>query len=136
MENVGINSDISEGGEEKNQSLKNQPKLKIGVAFQPKERFRTYTLSEEFVEEQFEKYKEHHSDEDERTQRENYQKTLDGIFQNKSRRVGAKVFCICCGAGKRSPLRKWRNVYICSDCWKIKERIGEEQFEKALRGEE
>lgn len=136
MENAGINFDISEGGEEKNQSLKNQPKLKIGVAFQPKERFRTYTLSEEFVEEQFEKYKKHHSDEDERTQRENYQKTLDGIFQNKSRRVGAKVFCICCGAGKRSPLRKWKNVYICSDCWKIKERIGEEKFMKALKGEE
>ena len=142
MENAGINSDIPEGVKEKNQSLKNQPKLKIGVAFQPKEKFRTYTLSEEFVEKQFEKYKERHSDEDERTQRENYQKTLDGIFQNKSRRVGAKVFCICCGAGKRSPLRKWKTnrktgdaIYICSDCWKIKERIGEEKFMKALKGE-
>ena len=53
----------------------------------------------------------------------------------KENRKGAKVFCISCGAGKRSPLRKWRNVYICQDCWKIKERIGEEQFMKALKGE-
>lgn len=53
----------------------------------------------------------------------------------KENRKGAKVFCISCGAGKRSPLRKWRNVYICRDCWKIKERIGEEQFMKALKGE-
>lgn len=59
----------------------------------------------------------------------------------KEKRVGAKVFCICCGAGKRSPLRKWRTnkrtgdaIYICSGCWKIKEQIGEEQFEKALIG--
>lgn len=52
----------------------------------------------------------------------------------KEKRKGAEVFCISCGAGKRSPLRKWKNVYICSDCWKIKEKIGEEQFEKALRG--
>ena len=96
-------------------------------------RFRTYLFSEEFVEKQFENYKERHSDEDERTQRENYQKILDDLFQN-NRADGAKVFCICCGGGKRSPLRKWKNVYICSNCWKIKERIGEEQFEKALRG--
>ena len=54
----------------------------------------------------------------------------------KEKRKGAKVFCISCGAGKRSPLRKWKNVYICSDCWKIKERIGDERFEKALIGEE
>lgn len=103
-------------------------------------RFRTYLFSEEFVEKQFENYKERHSDEDERTQRENYQKILDDLFQN-NRADGAKVFCICCGGGKRSPLRKWKTnrrtgeaIYICSDCWKIKEQIGEEQFEKALRG--
>ena len=53
----------------------------------------------------------------------------------KEKRKGAKVFCISCGAGNRVPLRKWNNVYICFDCWKIKERIGEDQFEKALRGE-
>ena len=138
MENVGTNSDLSPD------AIREEYKEEIDELRQhmaPKERFRTYTLSEEFVEKQFEKYKERHSDEDERTQRENYQKTLDGIFQNKSKRAGAKVFCICCGAGKRSPLRKWKTnrrtgdaIYICSDCWKIKEQIGEEQFEKALRG--
>ena len=53
----------------------------------------------------------------------------------KEKRKGAKVFCISCGAGNRVSLRKWKNVYICSNCWKIKERIGEDQFEKALRGE-
>ena len=53
----------------------------------------------------------------------------------KEKRKGAKVFCVCCGAQKRT-LRKWKNVYICSDCWKIKERIGEERFKKALMGEE
>lgn len=57
------------------------------------------------------------------------------LHEKRCKRKGAKVFCISCGAGKRSPLRKWRNVYICSDCWKIKERIGEEQFMKALKGE-
>ena len=132
MENAGTNSNLSLD------AIREEYKEEIDELRQhmaPKERFRTYTLSEEFVEKQFEKYKERHSDEDERTQRENYQKTLDGIFQNKSKRVGAKVFCICCGAEKRT-LRKWKNVYICSDCWKIKERIGEERFLKALRGEE
>lgn len=140
MENAGIRSELSPDAirEEYKEEIE---ELRQHIA--QKERFRTYTLSEEFVEKQFEKYKERHSDEDERTQRENYQKTLDGIFQKKSRRVGAKVFCICCGAGKRSPLRKWKTnrrtgdaIYICSDCWKIKEQIGDERFEKALIGEE
>lgn len=58
------------------------------------------------------------------------------LHEKRCKRKGAKVFCICCGAGKRSPLRKWKNVYICSDCWKIKERIGDERFKKALMGEE
>lgn len=53
----------------------------------------------------------------------------------KEKRKGVKVFCVGCGAQKRT-LRKWKNVYICSDCWKIKEQIGEEQFLKALKGEE
>lgn len=53
----------------------------------------------------------------------------------KEKRKGSKVFCVGCGAQKRT-LRKWKNVYICYDCWKIKERIGEEQFLKALKGEE
>ena len=51
----------------------------------------------------------------------------------KEKRKGAKVFCVGCGAQKRT-LRKWKNVYICQDCWKIKEQIGDERFEKALRG--
>lgn len=139
MENAGINSDLSPD------AIRKEYKEEIDELRQhmmPKERFRTYLFSEEFVEKQFENYKERHSDEDERTQRENYQKILDGIFQN-NRADGAKVFCICCGGGKRSPLRKWKTnrrtgdaIYICSDCWKIKERIGEERFEKALIGEE
>ena len=69
---------------------------------------------------------------------------IDRALQKlKEKRKGAKVFCISCGAGKRSPLRKWKTnrrtgdaIYICSDCWKIKEQIGEERFEKALMGEE
>lgn len=56
------------------------------------------------------------------------------LHEERCKRKGAKVFCISCGASKRSPLRKWRNVYICSDCWKIKELVGEEQFLKALKG--
>ena len=65
------------------------------------------------------------------------------LHEKRCERKGAKVFCISCGAGKRSPLRKWKTnrrtgdaIYICSDCWKIKEQIGEERFEKALMGEE
>lgn len=58
------------------------------------------------------------------------------LYEERCKRKGAKVFCISCGAGNRVPLRKWKNVYICSDCWKIKERIGEERFKKALMGEE
>ena len=132
MENAGINSDLSPD------AIRKEYKEEIDELRQhmmPKERFRTYLFSEEFVEKQFENYKERHSDEDERTQRENYQKILDDLFQN-NRADGAKVFCICCRAGERSPLRKWKNVYICSDCWKIKEQIGEERFKKALMGEE
>jgi hypothetical protein len=65
----------------------------------------------------------------------NSEELLEKALQKiKEKRKGAKVFCISCGAGNRAPLRKWKNVYICQDCWKIKERIGEEQFMKALRG--
>lgn len=53
----------------------------------------------------------------------------------KEKRKGAKVFCVGCMAHKKT-LRKWKNVYICQDCWKIKEQIADERFEKALRGEE
>ena len=56
------------------------------------------------------------------------------LHEKRCKRKGAKVFCISCGSGNRVPLRKWKNVYICSDCWKIKKQIGDERFEKALRG--
>ena len=45
---------------------------------------------------------------------------------------GAKVFCVSCGAGTRAPLRKWHNVYICSECWKIMKIVGEEKFKENL----
>lgn len=52
----------------------------------------------------------------------------------KEQRKGAKVFCVSCGAQKRT-LHKWHNSYICTDCWKILQNVGEEQFIKALKGE-
>lgn len=52
----------------------------------------------------------------------------------KEQRKGAKVFCVSCGAQKRT-LHKWHNSYICSDCQKILRNVGEEQFIKALKGE-
>ena len=98
-------------------------------------RFNTHTLSEEFVEEQFKKYRQRYPDEDEKTQRENFQKLLDSIFKRQLAINGAKVFCVGCGAQKRT-LRKWHNSYLCTDCYKIMKNVGEEQFIKALRGEE
>ena len=53
----------------------------------------------------------------------------------KAKRKGAKVFCVSCGAIKRT-LRKWHNSYLCTDCYKIMENVGEEQFIKALKGED
>ena len=41
---------------------------------------------------------------------------------------GAPVFCVSCGAGKRTPLRKWYNSYICENCWKLLQAIGEDAF--------
>ena len=97
--------------------------------------FNTHTLSKEFVEEQFKKYRQRYPNEDEKTQRENFQKLLDRIFKRKLAINGAKVFCVGCGAKKRT-LRKWHNSYLCTDCYKIMKNVGEEQFIKALRGEE
>ena len=67
---------------------------------------------------------------------------VNRVKEHEQRRPrGAKVFCIACGASNRSPLRKWKTnrktgdaIYICSECWKIKERIGDEAFAKALTG--
>ena len=54
--------------------------------------------------------------------------------RNKTR-TRAKVFCVSCGAKQRT-LRKWHNSYLCVDCYKIMHRVGEDQFIKALQGEE
>ena len=53
----------------------------------------------------------------------------------KAQRKGSKVFCVSCGAINRT-LRKWHNSYLCAECWKILKNSGEEQFLKALKGEE
>lgn len=63
-------------------------------------------------------------------------KTVDRIMEErKVNRTGARVFCIRCGAGKRTPLRRWHNSYICSECWKILQAIGEEAFINGMKGE-
>ena len=56
------------------------------------------------------------------------------IHENKVNRRGARVFCVSCGAGKRTPLRKWHNSYICVNCWKMLQVIGEEAFLERLNG--
>ena len=50
----------------------------------------------------------------------------------KAERKGARVFCVRCGAGQRTPLRKWHNSYICQECWKILKAVGEEEFRMEL----
>lgn len=57
-------------------------------------------------------------------------------YFKKQKRTGARVFCVACGAHGRVPLRRWHNSYICNDCWKILQKVGEEKFIKALKGEE
>ena len=52
----------------------------------------------------------------------------------KEKRRGAKVFCVGCGAQKRT-LRKWHNSYLYIDCYKIITNIGEGQYINALKGE-
>ena len=56
------------------------------------------------------------------------------LRQKKERRVGALVFCVGCGASKRT-LRKWHNSYLCTDCFKIMKNVGEEKYIQALKGE-
>lgn len=61
---------------------------------------------------------------------------LDSAYKKlQAKRLGAKVFCVGCGAQKRT-LRKWHNSYLCSECYKIMENAGEEKFIKALEGKE
>lgn len=57
------------------------------------------------------------------------------IREKKAKRMGSAVFCVSCGARQRT-LYKWHNSYICRDCRKILLDVGEEQFLKALRGED
>ena len=49
--------------------------------------------------------------------------------------TNAKVFCVACGASKRT-LHRWHNSYLCSECFKIAKNIGDEKFIAALKGEE
>ena len=58
------------------------------------------------------------------------------LENRKRKRTGARVFCVACGAHERVPLRRWHNSYICNNCWKILQKVGEEKFIKALKGEE
>lgn len=61
---------------------------------------------------------------------------VDRIMKERqSKRKGALVFCVACGAKNRT-LRKWHNSYLCTDCFKIAQNVGDEQFIKALKGEE
>lgn len=54
------------------------------------------------------------------------------LQKRKEKRVGARVFCVSCGTRKRTPLRSWHDVYICENCWKMKNAIGEDAFMKRL----
>lgn len=53
----------------------------------------------------------------------------------EKQRTKAKVFCVGCGASKRT-LHRWHNSYLCSECYKIAHNDGDEKFIKALKGEE
>ena len=66
----------------------------------------------------------------------NKDELVDKALQRlKEKRKGAKVFCVSCGAEKRT-LRKWHNSYLCTDCYKIMQIVGEDRFIKSLKGEE
>lgn len=58
------------------------------------------------------------------------QKILD---TRKEKRLGSRVFCVACGGGKRTPLLRWHNSYICENCWKILRVIGEDEFLKRIQ---
>lgn len=57
------------------------------------------------------------------------------IKERQSKRKGALVFCVACGAINRT-LRKWHNSYLCTDCFKIAQNVGDEKFIAALQGKE
>jgi len=54
--------------------------------------------------------------------------------ERQAKRLGAQVFCVGCGAKKRT-LRKWHNSYLCVDCFKVASDLGDERYIKALKGE-
>ena len=65
-----------------------------------------------------------------------YEEEIDEILHlKKIRRAGSHVFCVGCGA-LNVTLYKWRNSYICRNCKKHMETIGEEAFIKAFSGKE
>ena len=49
-------------------------------------------------------------------------------FDERGKLRGAKVFCVKCGAGPRTPLRKWMNSYICENCWRNMQLITDTQI--------
>lgn len=69
--------------------------------------------------------------------KEEYDQDVDSILKErqKGKRTGALVFCVSCGAKNRT-LRKWHNSYLCTDCYRIAQNVGDEKFIKALKGEE
>ena len=69
--------------------------------------------------------------------KEAFQKQLDKAYTDAQAKRGTpRIFCVACGAGKRTPLRKWHNSSICAECWKILQVIGEEEFIKRIKGDE
>ena len=57
------------------------------------------------------------------------------LTEKKRQRLGSKVFCVACGASKRT-LRKWHNSYLCTDCFKIAKYVGDDNFIQALKGKD
>ena len=62
------------------------------------------------------------------------QKIEEILHERKVKRIGARVFCVRCGAGQRTPLRRWHNSYICQECWKVLQAVGEEAFIAEMKG--
>ena len=52
----------------------------------------------------------------------------------KKKKTNAQVFCVACGAKKRT-LRRWHNSYLCEECFRIANDVGDEKFIAALKGE-
>jgi len=62
------------------------------------------------------------------------EQTIEKLMKERqAKRTGAKVFCVACGASKRT-LHKWHNSYLCKDCFKTATEIGDDRFIKSLQG--